>query len=91
MSEHKMEFISFQIKEVEEYIRNSEDSYDDLYEHVESKLDELCNYAKEHNIPFVADIDELIKRNRDESEGYEEEDSSSYYEEDDSDYIDEED
>lgn len=78
--ENAFEYVSSQLKEIEEFVKNSEDSYDDLYEHVEVKLDELRVYANQHDVPLIVDAEELISQHREESSEYEES-SSSYYEE----------
>lgn len=80
MSENKMEYVANQLKELEEFIKNSDACYDDLYENVDSKLDELRKYAEENDVPLMIDTDDLIAQHREE-ESYEEEYSSSYYDE----------
>jgi hypothetical protein len=80
MIENKIEYIANQMKELETFIKSSKDSYHELYERVDQKLEEIRAYAEENEIPFIADVDDLIERNREESSEYEES-SSSYYEE----------
>lgn len=79
--ENAMEYVTLQLREIEEFIKNSEDCYDDLYEQVDQKLNELRVYAKNHEVPLIVDADDLISMHREESSSYEEESSSSYDEE----------
>lgn len=88
----KLLYVADQIREIEEFVRNNQDtSYDDVLEHVDNKLIELAAFAKENNIPFIADAEELVSKNREEESSSYEEESSSYYEEEESYYDEDED
>ena len=66
-------YVAEKIKELEEYVKNSEASTDDLIEHVGNELDKLQIYADEHDVILLTNEEDIVYSVR-------EEESSSYYE-----------
>lgn len=84
---NKLEFITNQLKEIDQYCKNNDHmEYWELYEKIEEKFDRVQSYAKQNDIPFKANIydilDKYVTDEQEESSSYYEEDESSHYEED---------
>lgn len=84
-------YVANKIKEIEEFIKNHNDTnYDDVYEHVDKELEYLKYYARMNNVPLLVTTEDIINKYREEvSSSYEEESSSYYYEEEESSYYEE--
>ncbi len=71
-------YVAEKIKELEEYVKNSEASTDDLIEHVGNELDKLQIYADEHDVILLTNEEDIVYSVREEESSYYEESSSSY-------------
>lgn len=84
-------YIAEKVKEIEEYIKaNYSMPYDELFEKVDQKIEELKKEAEYYEVPFMMDTYDTISKFREDSYDDDYEESSSYYEEDESYYDDEE-
>ena len=80
MNMENLRYLTKELSQLEEFVKNSTAYFDDIVEHVENKLIVLRRFATQNGIPLHVDAYTLVLKYHEEPE-YEEEYSSSYYEE----------
>lgn len=90
MSVSPFEKVGNMLNEIDEYCKNNTHlTYDELYDTVDEKVNEVEEFARANNVPVKIDTQSIVTRFKEEEEDEDDYEESSYYEEE-SEYYDDE-